>query len=236
MDFSNRFVRAGAGALLSALLALPAAAVPLTVWLQPNGGFGFDAASSTAASNAGVDTLPDSQFFANPSSGPARITITTPPSIPGTSVQNATFSNPSTGSSTWTVTAQDRAYSDLWIVIQGHDPGDPEGTYYDANEKIGLSIDSSDPNWALVHPSGFPSVTYLAYFIGDLAQGDSSDVSIQYAIAKALKVVQQNPQLCVFPQYRVNFLELAVVPEPVVISLLAFGGTLLAIRKRRRTR
>ncbi len=236
MGFSNRFVWAAAGALLGVCLALPAAAAPLTMWLQPNGGFGFDAASTTAATNAGVGALPDSTFFANPSSGPARITITTPPSIPGTSVQNATVANPSTGSSTWTVTAQDRAYSDLWIVIQGHDPNDPEAAYYDENHKIGLVIDPTDPNWAVVHPTGFPNVSYLAYFVGDLAQGDSLDVAISYAVAKALKVVQQNPQLCVFPQYRVNFLELAVVPEPVVISLLAFGGTLLAIRKRRRTR
>jgi hypothetical protein len=236
MGFKRRLGASAAGFLLTALLALPATAATFQMWLEPNGGFGFDAASTTAALNAGLDLLPASTFFSNPSPpAPALITITTPPSIPGTSVANATFANPSTGTSTWTVKAIDRAYNDLWIVIQGHDPNDPQASYYDENEKIGLIVDPADPNWAVIHPSGFPGVTYLAYFVGDLAQGGSFDVPISYAVAKALKVVQTNPQLCVFPQFRVNFLELAV-PEPVVTALLAFGGTLLAIRKRRQTR
>jgi hypothetical protein len=218
-----------AGVALCALLALPATAATLTLWLQPNGGFGFDAASTTAAQSAGVDLLPDSTFFSN--SGTTHVSITTPSPISGTSVPNATKSNPSTGDSTWTVTAVDRAYDDLWIVIQGHDPGDPNASYYDDNSQIGLIVDPADPRWALVHPAGFPTVTYLAYFIGDLAQGAHFDVPISYAVAKALKVVQTDPQLCVFPQYRVNFLELSV-PEPVATALLAFGGMLLAIRKR----
>ena len=224
-----------ASVLVAALLALPAAAAPLKMWLQPNGGFGFDAASTAAATSAGVDTLPASTFFANPSSGAKRITITTPPSIPGTSVVNATLANPSTGTSTWTVTAKDRAYNDLWIVIQGHDPGDANASYYDENQKIGLVIDPTNPNWAVIHPIGFPNVAYLAYFVGDLAQGASAAVPINYAVAEALKVVSTNPQLCEFPQYRVNFLELAL-PEPMVVSLLACAGALLATRKRRQTR
>ena len=234
MGLTKRLCAIAASAALAALLALPAAAVPLTLWLQPNGGFGFDAASTTAATASGIDTLPSSTFFSNPASGSPHIAITTPPSIPGTSVQNATFANPSTGTSSWTVKAEDRAYSDLWIVIQGHDPNDANAAYYNENQKIGLVIDPADPNWALVHPTGFPGVSYLAYFVGDLAQGASFGVPISYAVAKALKVISSNPQLCVFPQYRVNFLELAAEPEPVVTSLLAFGGTLLATRKRRR--
>jgi hypothetical protein len=219
-----------AGLLLAAVL--PANAASIQMWLQPNGQFGFDAASTTAASSAGIELLPDRTFFSNPSSGPPHVTVTTPPSIPGTSIQGATKSNPSTGHSTWTVTAADRAYQDLWIVIQGHDPNDPNGAYYDDNREIGLVIDPADPNWALVHPTGFPTVTYLAYYVGDLAQGASFDIPISYAVAKALKVVQTNPLLCEFPQYRVNFLELAQVPEPAVLSLLAFSGTLLTVRKR----
>jgi hypothetical protein len=233
----TRRVGASAGAcVLAGMLALPAAAATFQMWLQPNGGFGFDATSTTSALNAGVDALPDSTFFSNPASGPAHITITTPPSISGTSVANASFANPSTGTSTWKVTALDHAYNDLWIVIQGHEPNDPQASYYNENERIGLIVDPANPNWALVHPQGSPGVTYLAYFVGDLAQGASFDVPISYAVAKALKVVQTNPQqLCVFPQFRVNFLTLAV-PEPVMTALLAFGGTLLAIRKRRQTR
>lgn len=223
--------------LLAGLCALPAAAAPIRLWLEPNGGFGFDAASTSAASAAGVGSLPDSTFFSNPAAGAPRITITTPSPIQGNSVQGASFANPSTGTSTWTVTAQDRAYQDLWIVIQGHEPNDPNASYYDENHRIGLQIDSDDPNWALVGPAdpGFPDVTYLAYFVGDLAQGASFDVPISYLVAKALRVVPNtNPQLCEFPQYRVNFLEHAVVPEPAVLSLLALGGALLATRKRRR--
>ena len=225
---------AAVAATLLFLSALPAAAVPMTLWLQPNGGFGFDAPSVSAAQSAGVGALPDSSFFSNPASGPQHITITTPPSIPGTSIVGATLANPSTGTSTWTVTAVDRAYQDLWIVIQGHDPNDANASYYNANEKIGLVIDPTDANWRVVHPAGFPGVSYLAYRIGDLAQNASFNVPISYAVAQALKLVPgSNPQLCMFPQYRVNFLELAVVPEPVLLSLLAFGGAALAMRKRR---
>lgn len=237
----TRRVGASAGVfVLVVMLALPAAAATFQMWLQPNGGFGFDAASTTAALNAGIEQLPDSTFFSN--SGTTHVSITTPSPISGTSVQNATFANPSTGTSTWTVTAVDRAYNDLWIVIQGHEynnfQGGPTDSYYTQNQLIGLIVDPADPNWALVRPSGIPSVTYLAYFVGDLAQGASFDVPISYAVAKALKVVQTNPQLCEFPQYHVNFLQGVSprVPEPVEITLLAFGGTLLAIRKRRRTR
>ena len=224
------------GLLLVGFSALPAAAAPIKLWLEPNGGFGFGAASVGAASAAGVGSLPDSLFFSNPSSGSPRITITTPSPIQGTSVQNASLANPSTGTSTWTVTALDRAYQDLWIVIQGHEPGDPNASYYNENHRIGLQIDAADPSWRLIGPAdpNYPDVTYLAYFVGDLAQGASFDVPISYVVAKALKVVPNtNPRLCAFPQYRVNFLELAVVPEPVAISLLAFGGALLATRKRR---
>jgi hypothetical protein len=226
-----------AAAALAALLAAPAAAAPLKMWLQPNGSFGFDAASTTAAIGAGVATLPDSTFFSNPSGGAPLITVTTPSPIPGTSVNNATFSNPSTGTSTWTVGAQDRAYTDLWLVIQGHEynnvQGGPTDSYYTQNHKIGLRIDPSDPRWAIVHPTGFPTVSYLAYFVGDLAQGETFDVPIEYVVAKALKVVSTNPTEYQFPKYHVNFVELAVVPEPSLLALLAAGGALLAIRKRR---
>lgn len=213
--------------LLVWLLALPALAAPLTVWLADD--FGFDAPSTSAALSAGAELLPDSTFFSN--NGTTRVSVTTPSPISGTSVQGATHANPSTGTSSWTVTAVDRAYDDLWIVIQGHDPNDPNGSYYDQNDEIGLIIDPADPRWAIVHPSGFAGVSYLAYYVGDLAQGAHFDVPISYAVAKALKVDDSNPQLCWFPQYRVNFLELAV-PEPVLTALLAFGGTLLAVRKR----
>ena len=222
-----------AGAALLALgLALPAAGAPLQMWLQPNGSFGFSSQSTSAASAAGVISLPDSTFFSN-SSG-QRISVTTPPSIRGTSFKKASFTRPSNGTSTWTVTALDRDYQDLWIVIQGHDPNDPLARYYDQNHKIGLVIDpATDPNWALVRPAGTPGVTYLAYHVGDLEQGDSFDVPISYVVAKALKVVNKKKRLCVFPQYRVNFLELAVVPEPLTLSLLAASGALLAVRKLR---
>lgn len=226
-----------AGVGLALLLALPAAAAPFTMWLEPNGSFGFDAASTGAATSAGIELLPNSTFFSN--DGTTRVAITTPSPIEGTSIQNASFANPSTGASTWTVTAVDRAYDDLWIVIQGHEfnnfPSGPTDPFYTDNSKIGLIVDPADPRWALVHPAPAPEYTYLAYYVGDLEKGASFAVPIRYAVAQALKVVQSNPQLCEFPQYHVNFLELSV-PEPVALALLAFGGTLLAIRKRRPAR
>jgi hypothetical protein len=123
------------GFLLAASAALPASGAPVQLWLEPNGGFGFE---PTAAAVAFGGSLPDSTFFFNSVSGPPRITVTTPSPIPGVSVQNASFSNPSTGTSSWRLTAQDRAYQDLWIVIQGHDPNDPNASDYNENHKIGL--------------------------------------------------------------------------------------------------
>lgn len=223
------WIRAGlAAALLVGLTAVPASGATLSMWLATD--YGFDDPSTAAALGAGVPLLPDSTFFANPDPGsPSLIDITTPSPIPGTSIVGATKANPSNGTSTWTVTALDRAYDDLWIVIQGHEPGD---SYYTDNTLIGLTIDPADPRWAVVHPTGASSVSYLAYFIGDLAQGASFDVPISYIVAQALKVVSTDPVVCEFPQFRVNFLELAVVPEPLVTSLLAFGGILLATRRR----
>jgi hypothetical protein len=232
MGWTNRWAVAVAGLALAALAALPASAAPLRVWLNTDG-VGFAGSSITAARNAGMGGLPASSFFGN--SGGTRISVTTPSPIPGVSRKKATKSNPSTGQSTWTVTAVDRDYQDLWIVIQGHSPNDANAKYYKKHGNIGLIVDPSDPSWKTVSPSGTPGVTYLAYFVGDLLRGDGFDVPISYAVAKALKRISKDPSFCVFPQYRVNFLELEIgrVPEPVVLSLLAFGGTLLAIRKRR---
>jgi hypothetical protein len=228
---------AAAACAVAVAFATPALAVPLTLWLDSSAGIGLDASGASAARSAGVSLLPDSTFFSN--TGATHITVTTPPSIPKSDVhfpKKPKQSDPIVGHSTWTVRAVDRDYNDLWIVIQGHDPNDPNSSYYRENGKIGLVVDPADTRWALVHPAGSPGVTYLAYFIGDLVQGDSTDVPISYAVAKALKLVKgSKPKLCLFPQYRVNFLQLAV-PEPVVTGLLAFGGTLLAIRKRSRAR
>ncbi len=216
---------AGLTLLATCLAAAPALAAPLTLWMASD--FGLDAASVTAAQSAGVDLLPDSTFF-----GGGGITITTPPQIVGDSVLGATKSNPSTGESTWTVTAVNGSYQDLWIVIQGHDPNDPTGTYY-GNSNVGLSIDTADARWALVHPAGYPQVTYLAYFVGDLAQDESEQIAIDYRVAQALyQVSGSSPLLCLFPQYRVNFLQLSV-PEPALFALLGFAAVALASRKQR---
>lgn len=228
MSRVGRLLRSAvAGAAAAVGLAAAAQAATISMWMAPQ--FGFGAASVVDAQNAGVSSLPDASFFGG-SAG--TLTVTTPPSIPGTSVQNATFANPSTGTSTWTVTAHDRDYQDLWIVIQGHDPSDANASYYDDNTKIGLVVDPTDSRWRLVHPSVANQYTYLAFFVGDLAKGASFDMPISYLVAQALKVVSTNPTVCEFPKYRVNFLEMAV-PEPVALSLLAFAGLSLALRSRR---
>lgn len=221
---------------LLVFVASAAQATPVNLFGDPVTGFGFRAADVAAAS--GVGSLPDqATFLTNANSN---ISVLTPPTITGTNNPAGDFSNPSTGSSVWTVTANDRAYTDLWIVLIGHsagtDPHGPNGDGFYAQPNVGLAIDDADPNLAFVRAAGFTS-TYLAIFLGDLAQGQSTGVPINYAVAQALLDTAPpgssiNDYL--FPQYQAAFVEVARVPEPGIAALvIVAAGFGLGVRARR---
>ncbi len=226
-------VRIGVIAALVALAAAPAFAAPITLWLKSD--YGFDNGSVSTALTTSLPVLPDSTFFSNPTEGMKRVDVTTPSSISGVKVSNPSRSNPNQGSSIWTVTAVDRAYEDLWIVIQGKGESAQElADFYDT-VNVGLEIDPADPRWALVHPAGSTQYTYLAYFVGDLAQGAQHEIPIEYQVAQKLFKDPSDPNRFIFPQFRVNFLELAV-PEPALAALLSLASLGIAARRRRQAR
>jgi hypothetical protein len=224
-----RFRGVVAGALV-ALGGVSASAAPISLWLAPT--FGFDAGSVTTAQSAAIPMLPDSMFFANPVEGMAHIDLSTPNSISGVKVSNPSRSNPNRGSSVWTVTAVDADYEDLWIVIQGKGETAHELAEFYDTPNVGLEIDPSDPRWALVHPADATQYTYLAYFVGDLPQGAQHEIPIEYRVAQKLFKDPNDSSRFIFPQYRVNFLALAV-PEPAFSALLGVVALALAAPRRR---
>ncbi len=219
------------GALLLFVGSL-AQATPVTLWASTSWGWQSPGIASLQA--AGVLQLPDQAVFTT-NSGlnlQGSISVTTPPRIRGVNLAKASFANPSRGSSIWTITANDQSYQDLWIVLAGHDiTGDkngPNGNRFYRTPKAGLLVDSSDSNWAVVRPTGSP-VSYLAYRVGDLAQGQSFQLPIQYRVAQGL---YKQGRKFLFPQYRVAFLSLAV-PEPSTLVLLLGAGIAFVASRRK---
>jgi hypothetical protein len=224
-------MRSSVGVLVAAfaLLASSAHAASINVWASKSWGWQADGISKLLA--AGVLQLPDQPSFATNAGN--EIGVSTPNGIPGVNIAKASFTNPSRGSSTWTITANDQSYADLWIVLAGHDiTGDrngPQGNGFYRTPKVGLRIDADDDNWAVVRPAG-SSVSYLAYHVGALDQGESFRLPVDYRVAQGLYKV--GPRKYLFPQYRVAFLTVAV-PEPSTLALLLGAGALLAAARRK---
>jgi hypothetical protein len=218
---------------VSTAFALGAAATPVSLFGDPVNGWGFNPSDVAAASAIG--SLPGQSSFGT-SPGTVDITITTPATISGVNVPGGSFANPSTGSSVWSITANDRDYQDLWLVIVGHavssDPHGPNGDGFYASANVGLEVDDADPNLRFVSPAGM-NLTYLAIFLGDLAQGSTAVLPIEYRVAQAL--FESAPNDYLFPQYQVAYLEGIPVPEPNMLALgITLGAAGLAVRVRRR--
>lgn len=213
--------------VLSALVlaAAPASATPVTLYADGTTTFGFDPVDVAAAIEAG-EAAPT--VVAGVFGGSGQLSVTTPDGIPGS--LGTSKANPSTGTSTWTVSALSGSFEDLVLVILGHDPNDPLGGFYDT-ENVGLEIDTSDPRWFLVQPQGF-SVTYLAYRLADseLLENESTLVPIEYRVGQGLFLMGDE---FIFPRYAIAYVSVPV-PEPSVLALLIAAGVMGSVSRRLR--
>ncbi len=232
--FSARRLGVVALVWLGLAVAVGASATPVSLYGDPVNGWGFNPVDVAAA--AGVGSLSDQASFET-SPGTVDITITTPATVSGTDSPGGGFANPSTGSSMWSITANDRAYTDLWLVIVGHavatDPHGPSGDGFYASANVGLEIDDADPNLRFVSPASM-NVTYLAVYLGNLAQGATTVVPIEYRVAQGL--LEPSASVFLFPQYQVGYLEGLAVPEPGTMMLGILAGLGLAVGARRNRR
>jgi hypothetical protein len=212
------------GILIASLWsASPSAALPVTVYADGTEQFGFDPADVAAAISAGASQPTEVNGLTD---GVPYITITTPDGITGTKGKDKT--NPSTGSSIWTihVSAQtpEALLQDFALVILGHDPNDPIEKYETGN--VGLEIDTEVP-WLFVTPEGEDPI-YVAYLLGDLVAGNSYEVPIEYRVAQKLKKVgkdENGDKLYMFPRYAYAIASIPeVVPEPSLLALLALAA------------
>lgn len=212
--------------------ALPAAATPVPVYADGSTEFGFDPSDVSAAIAAGasepteVGTLGD---------GVPWLTITTPNGISG--VKGKDKSDPSRGSSIWTLHLSDAApeaeLANFALVILGHDPNDPIQKY--KTENVGLEIDTELP-WLFVTPEGEDPV-YVAYLLGDLEPGGDYQIPIEYLLAQKLKKGKNSSgeKVFIFPRYAYAIVSISgTVPEPSTLALLLLGAVSVGVAARRK--
>lgn len=233
MSSSCRSLRAIAFTLLAgwAAGALPAAALPVDVYADGSTDFGFDAADVGAAIALGAD---EPTGVGPLDDGLPWLTITTPEGILGVKGKNE--SNPTRGTSTWTLHiaegAPEEALEDFALVILGHDPNDPIQKY--KSENVGLTVDTELP-WLFVTPEGATSPIYVAYLLGDLVAGEDYEIPIEYALAQKPKKTKNElgEKVFTFPRYAYAIVSIPV-PEPSTLVLLALGAASLAAARRAR--
>lgn len=191
----------------------PASALSVTVYADGTTDFGFDPADVDAAITGGVAAPTP---VTGVDDGDGFFHITTPNGIPGVKGKNK--DNPSQGSSVWTLhvdaaTPADRL-DNFFLIILGHDPGDPIKKYETGNVGLALNLPQANPiPWIFVEPgSGGP--TYVAYSLGDLQAGGTYDLPIEYRVGQKLK--KKNGDFT-FPRYAVAYM--SAVPEPSAVML-----------------
>ncbi len=225
-----RFVGRSAGAvalglLLLAALAGPASALPVILYADGTTSYGFDPADVAAAIDAGSAEPTSLSDLGN---GFGYFDVSTPTGIPGVKGKNK--SNPSKGSSIWTLTVDEATPAELLqnfcLVILGHDPNDP---FSYKTENVGLQIDTDVP-WVLVTPEdGGP--TYLAFLLGDLEAGGTYEIPIEYRVGQRLK---KKHGVHIFPRYSIAYHSVPL-PEPSTL-VLGLGSLAIAAVAARRKR
>jgi hypothetical protein len=220
--------------------ALPAAAVPVSVYADGSSDFGFDPDDVAAAIGAGahaptaIGPLDD---------GSPWLRITTPTGISGS--KGKSKAKPSKGSSTWTLhidaAAPEQELANVALVILGHDPNDPVRGY--RTENVGLTVDTSLP-WMFVTPgvttlsSSEPAASgpvYVAYLLGDLKPGQSYQIPVDYLLGQKLKKGKKlggKGKAYLFPRYTYAVVSLSL-PEPGTLALLALAALAVGVGTRR---
>ena len=240
MLFSNVAPRVIAlGLLIGVASAVPAAAIPVSVYADGTTDFGFDPTDVAAAIAAGANApLPVGLL----DDGVPWLTITTPDGISG--VKGKDKENPTTGSSVWTLhiaaNAPQGELQNFALVILGHDPNDPIGKY--KTENVGLEIDTELP-WQFVTPGGSVSTTgttgsdpvYVAFLLGDLVAGEEYEMPIDYLLGQKPKKGKNasGEKVFMFPRYAYAYVSGVVVPEPSTLALLALGAATVGFAARR---
>jgi hypothetical protein len=212
--------------LLTAGLAGPALATPVTVQFTGSGGFGIGAADLTAAQNAGVPVLNLTVEPADP-----YLTIFAQ-ELNQITPFPANGSEPHTAVSTWRMENPDdavppRDLATTYLVFAttvDYTVGGSTVSY--DNAKVGLTIDAAD-GWVIVQSTG--GNFYPAINVGALESGMISDpFVVRYFIDGPVTQVGQTYYL---PQFIIGRAE---VPEPGTFALFGLGLVGLAATRRRR--
>ncbi|MCP5068253.1 MAG: hypothetical protein GY946_16955 [bacterium] len=143
--------------------------------------------------------------------------------------------NPSRDQNDWVMQANE-SLDEVWIVFRGHDPTDPLGINNTAGgylpQNVGLTVDPTGTSqiWRMVNipaMGGDPATSYLALYLGDLAQDDIVTELIRYSVTQGI-LSSGDLQ---FPKYLVGLM-FAAVPEAGTVLLLVTTGLGLMLRRR----
>ncbi|MBW2241717.1 MAG: hypothetical protein JRH01_06995 [Deltaproteobacteria bacterium] len=149
------------------------------------------------------------------------------------------IANPARDQNDWVFTSNGNL-ENVWIVFRGHDPTDVLGENSVVGgyrpQNVGLNLDPTGTAdfWRMVSLPALgpiPATSYLALFLGDLAQGQSVTKSIHYRVTQ--DILTNSLGELQFPQHLVGLMFAAApVPEAGTVLLLVTTGLGLALRRR----
>jgi hypothetical protein len=193
-------------------------------------GFGIDAATLPGAL-AALPLTPLANQVIKDQLG-VLFTYTVPRVIQG-KADGTSRADPSFGSSTWGISPNTASYQNLWVVFRSMDwprltdPTD-QNNYY-VSENVGLENLAAD-GWGVWHVPG-TSTYYPAFNLGNLAQGATANIPIDYRVAQDLFFNSAQGEF-VMPRLLVGYI--TTVPEPSTVLFMAVGALgVLAVARRR---
>ncbi|MDJ0785429.1 MAG: hypothetical protein QNK05_01405 [Myxococcota bacterium] len=226
-------------------LAAPSLAVSVTLFVDDDpanafgvGAFGWEPADVANAMAAGLVEGPNTGFFSDDEGTRIMAEVLNNPITPDSNPTMPSKGDPVMATALFQFTALDQDYEDLTLVVLGKSPVDPTGSFYTPG-LLGLEVDAAD-GWGLVRPdpSGLPDLYYLTLPLGELLQGNSVQIEVDYRVAQTLLLVDPgnppaDPPTFELPQLWIGFQDAAITPEAggLVWVLPAFMS-LLAIRRR----